>query len=152
MKQPAFSDQVKKHFHYLKDHGFVMVHEQTFPSFDNVEVVFQSEDCRIRVLRERGEVYVDISPLPPVDYWVDLVSIIGFLTQGADSWQYESSGGDYEFRIEWQLARVADKLRPYIRQVCELFRKGVFERKLPEIEEFKHQQFLEKWGKYIKKR
>jgi len=152
MTQPTFFDQVKKHFHYLiEQYGFSVIHEEVFPSFDNAEVVFQSHDCRIRVLRERGEIYVDASPLPPTDYWVDLVSIIRFLTQGTDTWQYEHISGDYEFRIEWQLARVADKLRPYIRQICELFRNEVFARKRSELEEFKHQQFVEKWGKYLTK-
>ncbi len=152
MTEPTFFDQVKKHFHYLiEQYGFSVIHEEVFPSFDNAEVVFQSQDCRIRVLRERGEIYVDASPLPPIDYWVDLASIVKFLTQGTESWQYEHIGGDYESRIEWQLVRVAEKLRPYIMQVCELFRKEVFERKRSELEEFKQQQFIKKWGKYIKK-
>lgn len=153
MTRTTFFDQVKKHFHYLLDeYGFSLVHEEVFPSFDNAELVFQSRDCRIRVLRERGEIYVDASPLPPTDYWVDLATIVGFLTQGIDAWQYEYISGDYEFRIERQLAKTADKLRSYIGQICELFRDENFAQRRSELEKFKHQRFVKRWGKYIMKK
>lgn len=149
MEQPAFFEQVRKHFRYLESYGFEIVYKETFPSFDNAEVVFQSEKCRIRVLLERGEVYVDVGPLPPVDYWIDLSSLVEFLTQGAETWRYEIPSGDYQFRVEWQLTRVANKLRHYIPQSCEMFSKENFEQKRLELERFGQQQALKRWGSYV---
>ncbi|MBC7227547.1 MAG: hypothetical protein H5T61_09980 [Thermoflexales bacterium] len=149
MEQSAFFEQVRKHFRYLESYGFGIAYEEIFTGFDNAEVVFQSEKCRIRVLLERGEVYVDIGPLPPTEYWVDLAILVEFLTQGAETWQYEIPTGDYQFRVEWQLARVANKLRHYILQACEMFSIENFEHKRLELERFKQQRLLKRWGNHI---
>jgi len=153
MHNSLFFDQVEQHFRYLVDeYGFSVICRERYESFDNAEVIIQSRDCRIRILREKGQVFVDAAPLPPSEDWFDLTEITAYLSQGADSWKYETPDrGDYDSRIEWQVKRLADILRSYLPQICELFRKGIFEQKLAKLLEFRNQQFKERWGQYVRK-
>lgn len=145
MERLTFFDQVRKHFRYLVDeYEFSVVSEETYPHFDNVAVVLLSENCRIRVSMDRSEVYISVAPLSPFkEYWLDLGTIIEYLTQGGDnSWDFEIPHyDDYDARIEWQVAKLADILRPYCDRICGLFRKEVHEQEMEKLIEFQERRF-----------
>lgn len=155
MKHSRFFDQVEKHFDYLVDeYEFVVVSRETYPPFDNAEVVLQSKECRIRVVRDRGEVYVSAAPLPPSEEcWFDLGIIIDYLTQGGDnSWDFKiPRQDDYDTRIEWQIRKLAAILRVYCARICELFSKDVFAKTCAELKEFMAQRFTARWGQHTSK-
>lgn len=132
-----FFNQVKKHFQYLIDqYGFSVVREQRFPHFDYAEVVFQSQECRISVFREKGVILVFISPPAPLEeHWVDLGTVITYLSHGTDdSWNFRIPDLEYNARVEWQLATLSRILRPYCAQLGDLFRPENFAQKKSELQ------------------
>jgi len=142
IERVAFFDQVKKHFRYLiDDYGFSVVYERYDEKvFGNCIVVFQSKDCRIRVVLDRGDIFVQIGPLsaPAVwspassHLWFDLGTIIAFLTQEAKAdraeWFYipPDEPLDHDARIDWQLNKLADTLQSYGKQILSLFTEGIW--------------------------
>lgn len=137
MSSLRFFDLAKQHFGYLVEEcGFRVVREKRYEGFDNADVVWQSEDCRISVSLERGQVFLSTAPISAPEEWYDLSRVIAYLTRGADIWQYEfpdPAHMGYDARIEWQLERLARILRPHCGSVCNLFRPGVFEQERAEL-------------------
>lgn len=127
MHKEEFFHLVQKHFGYLTSkQGFNLVHEQRFGHFDNQEVIFQSDTCRIRVYVDRGEVYVDVAPLPPQEHcWIDLGTLIAYLKGNEldDSYNKIETPryGDRMVRLEPQVRQVAALLLDYCAQICALF-------------------------------
>lgn len=150
MTSPVILNKIKTIFHYLfDDYGFAVIAETYFESFGNWAVVLQSGDCcRIRIFQDRGEIFIALGPLwsPPswnAGPWFDLTVIVAFLTQGKDILEYELGKPD------WQLERLADRLRPYMEQICELFRENVFEQKREALELLQEQMNEQIWARLI---
>ena len=118
---------IKKHFHYLfEDYDFTVFSETYFESFGNWVVVLLSDDFRIRLFEDRGDVTLAVGPLwsPPGwqgGPWHDLTRITAFLTQGKDIWEYKRGTTDE------QLQRLAGILRPYCDQIRELLQEEVYQ-------------------------
>jgi hypothetical protein len=51
--------------------GFVVVRNECFDSFDNAVVELHAPALRLRVVRERSQVFVDIGPASEPGTWVD---------------------------------------------------------------------------------
>jgi hypothetical protein len=140
-------DQIREFFGYLfDDFGFRVISETHFESFSNWVVVLQSEVCRIRIFRDRGEVSIAVGPLwlPPgwqAGPWFDLTVLISFLTNG--KYTLEHAVGD----TSQQLKRLADVFHLYYDQVCELFQEQVFQQKKGELELFREQMNEQIWNR-----
>jgi hypothetical protein len=125
MSTPSFMEQVCQHLAFLNaDCGFVVVHQEYYPEhFGNALVVMQSGQCRIRILKEKGQVLVEFGPLwAPQDWacdtpdvWFDLAILLGFLTRGRCEWQYQfdDASSDPAARVTAQLDRLAGVLHAY---------------------------------------
>lgn len=131
-------DLIDEHFSYLIDgYGFSIVSKKLYDSSDYAKIVLQSKECRIRVLRERGEIFVDAGPLSAVEEWYDLATLIAYLTKETEQFEYKIPDyGDYDARVEWQLERLAAILQRYYTEICELFRRGTFDEKRADLKEF----------------
>jgi hypothetical protein len=141
MNDKEFFHLVQKHFGYLvSDQGFEVVQRETFRHFDNAQVVFQSENCRIRVLVDRGEVYVDAAPLPPVEHcWIDLGTLIAFLKNDDLDNSYDIEiphQGDRIARLEAQIQQLAALLLDHCSQICSLFSREASDRLCTRLKEF----------------
>jgi len=143
-----FFDQVEKHFHYLVDkYGFSVVKKELSDHFDNTQIILESKECRIWVLRERGEVYVDIGPLSVPEESYDLTTLIAYLTKEAEQLTYKVPDyDDYDVRIEWQVERLAGILERYYIQICDLFREETFDRKRADLKEFIELRIKKRWN------
>lgn len=145
MASPGVADEIRRHFAYLFDiYGFAVTSEIRFESFGNWVVVLESKECRLRFFQDRGEITVAVGPLwsPPgwqSGPWFDLRAVIRYISQGKDRWEYES-GSTNE-----QLKHLAEKLRPYCRQICQLFREEVFQDKQQELQKVQNQLDDEFW-------
>jgi hypothetical protein len=168
-----FFDQVRKHFRYLvEDYGFSVVEEEVVPSFDNRIVVLRSNDCSIRIVRDRGDVLIHVasrsasetgwrdSPRSasetgwrdsPAHLWFDVGTVIAFLSPRSEArkwqWFYASpdTALDRDASTDWQLAKLAAKLQPKVEQVCQLFQEDVLRQKWRELEEFRERRKRESW-------
>lgn len=151
MKRSMIVEQISKHFRYLfNDYGFNVISETHFESFGNWVVVLASDDFRIRLFEDRGEVTISVGPLwsPPgwqAGPWYDLTFTIEFLTQGKDLFEYE--GG----KTEQQLERLAGVLRAYCDQIHELFQEEVFRQKQEELELLVEQRLDQFWNQLTRK-
>ena len=149
MASCLFFDQVEKHFHYLIDeYGFSVVRKKQYDSFDNAEVVLQSKEFRIAVVRERGYVDIYAGPLSSEEESCDLATLVAYLTKEAEELQYDipdyDDDFDYDARIEWQVKKLASILPKYYLRICELFRGETFDEKSDELTDFIRLRF-EKW-------
>lgn len=59
--------------------GFAVVQSETSPSFDNANVVLQAPALRLRVVRERGQVFLDIGPHSEPGTWFDSAVVMDYL-------------------------------------------------------------------------
>ena len=59
--------------------GFAVVESQTSDSFDNANVVLQSSALRLRVIRERSQVFLDIGPQSEAGTWFDSAVVMDYL-------------------------------------------------------------------------
>ncbi|MCS7219978.1 MAG: hypothetical protein RML36_17215 [Anaerolineae bacterium] len=127
MYKEEFFHLVEKYFGYLiSKQGFNLVHKQKFSHFDNQEVIFQSDACRIRVYVDRGEVYADVAPLSPEEHcWIDLGTLIAYLKGNELDDSYDRietpRHGDRMARLEPQVRQIAALLLDYCTQICALF-------------------------------
>lgn len=162
MNLQVLIDQVNRQFGYLMaQHGFVITHHEYHSEhFGNALVVLTSEDCRLRVILERGEVTVEAGPvIAPVlwstytpDLWFDIRYVIDLLTNGTVKWQNTSNnvGANYDAIVEEQIEIVADKVFPYIDQICQIFRADVFEntqRDLLALQNRRTREWLDKYSR-----
>lgn len=161
MSHDIFFDQVRKHFRYLiEDYGFSVVEEEVVPSFDNRIVVLRSNDCSIRIVRDRGDVLIQVGPCSasetgwrdsPGHLWFDLGTVIAFLSPRSEArkwqWFYASPDAalDRDASTDWQLADLAAKLQPKVEQVCQLFEEDVLKQKWRELEEFRERRKRGSW-------
>lgn len=133
-----FFEQVREYFGYLvEEYGFSIVAQERLPSADFAYIIFQSESCRIRIMREWGDVLVNISPPSPLDYWIFLEEVILYLSQETEDVRafraHAPREMDYEAKVKWQLEILATLLRPYTVKMCKLFGSKDFQQKSVEI-------------------
>ena len=157
-----FFELVDKHFDYLfGDYGFAMVAQEYHPELnDTAWIKMQSGNCGVEIVLERWQVLIRVGSLSVPEgglsdlgnLWFSLPIITAFLTQGKDKWWKDHSPFDFGYldpdaRLDRQIARLADKMRPYCDQVFELFQVETFRRQQAELVEFRRQVAEERWGK-----
>lgn len=64
--------------------GFSIADSAVSESFDNAFVIVEGADVRLRVLRERGTVFLDLAPTPVPNDWVDSAVVMDFLGLSGD--------------------------------------------------------------------
>lgn len=145
----VFFDKVMQHFRYLADdYGFRVVREEDPRVFDNCLVVLCSNQCCIRVVRDRGDVLLEVGPTSAVsmessdNLWFYVTYVVAFLTQEGlaevRNLLYEAPDEylESERRADWQLPMLADRLRPYWDDIFALFREDGFSERRRALVEF----------------
>lgn len=77
----------------LTAHKFVLVEQQTSGFFGDALAVFQSGDLRLRVVRYRGQVFLDFGPAAEPEAWLDSVFVAEYLDGMGEPEFVDSSGG-----------------------------------------------------------
>jgi hypothetical protein len=150
MEGHPFSNQVRKHFRYLfDDYGFSVLFEEYSPDiFGNWITLLQSNDCQIRIILDRGQVFIDAGPSLAPNEWFDLNLITAFLAQEPRkaNWQYSLPKESIAYdTIDRQLANLADILRKYCDEIIQLFREDTFKQRKTELKEFRRKKSEERW-------
>lgn len=124
MTDDPFFNSVKNHFQYLvREFGFKVVREKTYPHFDFAHVVFRSDDSLVKVSREKGVVMVDISPVISPEYWVDLPAIMEYLFKEVDTGINETKfSDDSDAGIDRQVEHWAGVYKPICTKISPLTR------------------------------
>jgi hypothetical protein len=84
----------------LAPRGFDVVESATAESFDNAYVVLQAPELRIRIVRERSQVFADFGPTSEPNTWFDSAVIIDHLG-------LSSEGGFHDRDVQGVLHGVA---------------------------------------------
>jgi hypothetical protein len=144
--QTEIANEIRRAFRYLfEEHGFSFESERHFDSFANWAVVLQSPKCgRIRIMQDRGEVFLALGPQWPsltwdAGPWYGLEVVVKYLSGGRD--RFESGLGP----VSDQLGRLADRFRPYVDASCNLFQEDTYEVKRSELEEVRQHVEDEVW-------
>jgi hypothetical protein len=84
--------------------SFSTVESESESSFDNAFVVLQSNELRLRVLRDRGTVFLDIGSLVEPSTWFDSAVVADWLS-------LSDSGGIHGSDVPTVLASIAELMR-----------------------------------------
>jgi hypothetical protein len=148
--QPKISDKIRHWFNWLFDeYGFALATERQFDSFGNWVVVLQSDKCgRIRIIQDRGEVFLALGPQwSPVSWdagpWYSLDVVVRYLSDGDD--RFDPALGE----IEQQMERLAEKLQCNISAACGLFRSDAFWEKKDELDALQQMIEDEVWKRLL---
>ncbi len=115
----AFAEIVKQNFGYLLDnYGFSVVDESYNPEwFGDALVEFQSAQLQVLVIRERGDVFLFVSPLSHPEYRFELSEIINFLApnerERVKVYFFPDLPGEPEKSMDLQSANLARVLYQY---------------------------------------
>jgi hypothetical protein len=153
MKQSSLKTLVENYFGFLlKDYGFRVIHQEEYPEHQgNALVVLESNTCRVRFTTERGQVFMDLGPRDAPtrwrdttpNVWFDLMTVIAFLTNGAQRLQYDTGA------LDAQMQRLSKLFQPYAKQAFDLFAAGNFKKNQATLAQFGDKMAMERWGKYM---
>lgn len=65
--------------------GFKVVHSDVATSFDNAMVTLEATDLRVRIVRERSQVFAEFGALAEPNTWFDSAVIIDYLGLSAEA-------------------------------------------------------------------
>ena len=106
--------QVGKSFDFLvREHGFVVAQEQyDAQHFGNILMLFKSPDHLLKIIIDRGEVYIEIASTETPGLYFDLAIVLEYLTK--QEWLY-----DFTVDTDTQLNTLAGILKPYSREIFQ---------------------------------
>ena len=98
-----------------RQHGFRLYGYELSRSFDNAELEYRSAACRVRLIRERGQVFVDFAPPVGVPAnWFDLLLVLDYLGEREAADRLVAGG-------QRDVAAVAEVVRRYLDRIAPLF-------------------------------
>ena len=129
-------DQVKEELSFLfTEHGFQLVHQRDAKLGERCLFVFESSECRLRVISEFGGVGLEIGTLEAATGWASapagkwewfgVDSVIDFIQGRRPTIAEISERGkaSQSMSTQEQLQDLAGRLRPTAGEVFDLFRK-----------------------------
>jgi len=129
MKQEAPFRILESSFSFLQqDYGFVLALRQDSDVYGSGKIEFHSQKCWVTIGLDRSSVYVLLAPAERVqDCWIDLGTIVSYLTDGRVDDVYEAYGVrwrrqlPYLERISEEASQLAPALRDYLPAIYDLF-------------------------------
>ena len=136
MNDESFSRLAASFIQPFEKYGFKIVEQEYYPSdFGNAYVTFE-DDLRLRVLRDRGQIFVEVSPLENPDDWYDLRVVLEFLGEPVDMQRSMEEEGLKELR---------DKLETMYARMRSLFDKDHRVTRA-QLEQFRNEKARERLG------
>ncbi len=159
MEKPSLREQLENNVRFcslLQDLHFVVAEERHIPeSFGFETVVLESNQCRIRIEREKGAILLDMGPTwasatpdpHQHDVWFDHTAVRAFLLGSANWAKPEMEwDGNWVTWIDGQLTWLADKMQPYWKEACALFTKEAFGQTQQQLIDLRGRLAKERWG------
>jgi hypothetical protein len=125
--EAAFPDLVRQHFQYLTDdHGFTIIREHNEEMW--AEVVLQSPRCKVRLVRDRCDVFMDIGPRHWFgNRWYDVRDIVRLQDRNI-TFPRLSGPEAYVQDRQGYLEEKLSQLGPYLSRYCGEMLRGDFSR------------------------
>jgi hypothetical protein len=145
-----FHHDIQRHFDDLFDrYSFELIHREEEVDAPFCLLVFQSSDCRLRFILDRGIPELSIGPrAAPVTRrkreedleaeWYDLSTLIDFLTQRAIRAPFleRNSRDSRSLSLDEHLEHISDRLRPHCDAILQFMRRDTFEQRREEFADF----------------
>ncbi len=113
-------------FHLIKAFDFEKEDERSYPaSFGNEVLVLKSRDFRVRFVRDRGDIYVDVGPVSEPSEWHLLEDVLEFVTKQGIRAKHDAGLGLQELAAALK-ANYAD-LQKFLDQAYYVENKKAFE-------------------------
>ena len=87
-----FLHQVGSAFSFLTKGGYVVSDRLVATSFDNALVDFSGHEMKVRVIRERSQVFIDFAAMVDPETWFDLDIVLRLLDADTESRRVVGSG------------------------------------------------------------
>jgi hypothetical protein len=98
----------------LREFSYSVADQEQADSFDNASVVLHSPDLRIRLVRERGQVFADFGPSSEPNVWYDSAVIVEFLGLSTD-------GGFHDRDAHRAMEGIAGFVKSFQRELAAKF-------------------------------
>jgi hypothetical protein len=136
----SFQRDVERAFEFLHDEpGHQLLEVESSASFDNAAVYFRSDRLRVRIIRERSQVFAEFAPPDGPPTWCDAPTLIGCLGS-------EALVDVYTREDQRSLAALADLIRPFYGAITELYAAPHRDNNLRRIRAFQEEQARLRWG------
>lgn len=128
-------EKMKHAFAFLvENHGFQVMEESYSPStFGDAVIVLQSKQFELRIIRDRGQFFIDIRSSQIIDDWHDLRRVLEFLN------------GSRSVFFAFELNQLKDILKTNYDKLQKFFRKenySIMQKGLIQFEKAKALQML----------
>ena len=126
----------------LDEHGFRLVSESYEPaSFGNGLIVLQSEDLRLRFVRDRGQVFADVGPSGQTgEHWHQLQRVMEFLQR------HDSPADASDARRAASLDELGVWLKENYEGVRSLFREDTYPSARDALRRFEKEKAQQMFG------
>jgi hypothetical protein len=135
-----FWHDVERSFAFLGDeprHDLLDV--ETSTAFDNASVYLHSGRLRVRISRERNQVFADFAPPDGSPTWFDAPTLLGYLGREALVNVYMQSD-------QRSLAALAELIQPFHGAIAELYAAPDREDTVRRIRAFQEERARLRWG------
>ena len=136
----AFLRDVEEAFAFLRDEpGYELLEADASGSFDNAWVSYRSARLRVRITRERGQVFADFAPPDGPPDWFDASTLLGYL--GSEALVASHTQSDQR-----SLPDLAYMIQPFCDAIAELFAASRREYNVQQIHAFRDERSRLRWG------
>jgi hypothetical protein len=138
-------EEIRPFFSELLDaHGFRLVSESHEPeSFGDGLIVLQTEDLRLRFVRDRGQVYADVAPSGQIgDDWHQLQRVKEFLHR------HDSPAADSDARRAVGIDELGVWLKANYERVRTLFSVAAYPSARDALKKFEKEKAEQMFGKF----
>jgi hypothetical protein len=137
---PSLVSLVDKHLlSRLGPLGYRRVADEKFDSFDDAIVVMERSPLRIRVLRDRGQIFVDFGSVAELTVWFDSHVVMEALS-------LRERTGWNSTNAKAVLADLAGFVVAYDSQLNAMFESATFKESKARLVGVREKQSVERWG------
>ena len=146
-------EYVRRYFGFLPENGELKI----MPPLEGAEqaagwiIEVESEAFYIRLVLDRGQVFMEVGSGPDVTKWYDLGLVVSFLTDEKSSFEYSIPEGPITNEvIERQIARGAEVVQDNYAMLAAFFLSDGFEGRVSELVAFQREKSQKRWKRLLR--
>lgn len=136
MNEEAFRQLATSFVEPFLKYGFSLVEQEYWPKDFGNAVATYEDDFRLRLVNDKGQLFVDVGPKDDPDEWYDLRLVLKFLGETVDM-----QGVDEE-----NLDQLRVSLDAKYETIRSLFSRDNFASTKPQLDEFRNQRVAKLFG------
>ncbi|GAC1479974.1 MAG: hypothetical protein NVS1B4_24920 [Gemmatimonadaceae bacterium] len=122
----------------LAERGLAIVGHEEYPWFDNAVVILASPQLRLRIIRERGQLFLDIGCVAEPDTWFDSAVVFDHLGLSAN--------GGFHGRDEASLRKMSEFVVVMWEELVRVFGPASFSNTKKDLEAVRYRRAAHMFG------